>query len=62
MTARVIIGSNYRPARFEQRTATTFSSLRPELSRDAEMLQAALLQQRVTLRERIARLTVGRFK
>lgn len=61
MTPRVVIGSAWSPSHFERRTATTFSALRPEMSRDAELLQAALLRERRTLRERVVRVTVGRF-
>lgn len=61
MTPRVVIGSNWRPARFETRTATSYSALMPQPSRDAEMLQAALLRERPTLRDRLVAVTVGRF-
>ena len=38
-----IIGSQYRPHHFENRTPTTYEALRPEISADAERLQRAMI-------------------
>lgn len=38
-----IIGSQYRPHHFENRTPTTYEALRPEISADAERLQRSLI-------------------
>lgn len=39
---RPIIGSQYRPPRFEHRTPVEYRALRPEISADAARLQRAL--------------------
>ena len=41
--SKPVIGSQYRPNHFENRTPTTFEALRPEISADAERLQSALI-------------------
>lgn len=40
---RPIVGSDYRPARFEHRTPLEYRALRPEHSLDADRLQSAML-------------------
>ena len=52
---KVIIGCNYQPKYFERRTSDTYSALMPAHSRDAEMLQDALLAMRPSWRTRIKR-------
>lgn len=43
MKKNPVIGALWRPTRFERRSATTYESLRPEFSADAERLQAAYI-------------------
>lgn len=46
MSRRPVIGSAYRPHRYEHRTPTEYRALRPAMDADAMRVQAALLAQR----------------
>lgn len=62
MTPKVQIGAAYERRHFERRDRDgAYSALRPAMSRDAELLQRALLSVRPTLAERIESLMVRRF-
>lgn len=56
MSPKVRIGSAYQRRSYEWRDHTgNYQCLRPAMSRDAERLQAALLNQRASLASRLAK-------